>query len=80
MQIEGEAFRTGSGEKGNYWRMQYSLRGETVYACCSKCLPEGIVPGALEALDWKRRVKRDGEEVVATNMDHLLDALDVLGY
>jgi hypothetical protein len=78
VELSAEAVITGGDANGKYWRIQYALAGETVYACSSKRLPVGVVPGVVEALSWKRRVKREGREVVASNRELLIDALGEL--
>jgi len=78
--VNADAVVATSTPKGNWWRIQYRVDGEVVYAASSRLLPHGHVPGPLEALDWSRKIKRGDEEISGTNMDHLVEALEVIGY
>jgi hypothetical protein len=75
--LEAATAATATTPGGSYWRIEYRLNGETLYACNSRLLPPGTQPGPLEALDWKRTLKDEyGKEYTGTNREHLLDVLE----
>jgi hypothetical protein len=74
VELEARAFLLSKDDTGGgHWRIEYRVSGEedVIYAHGTRYMPNGITPGAIEALDWRRKV---GERT-ATNRDFLIEAL-----
>jgi len=75
-EIDAEAYVSGTSPDGDYWRIEYTIGEDVVYACNSRRMPTGTKPGPLEALSWPRVIRSgDGSTKTGTNLDHLRDAL-----